>query len=255
MYKIAKFILKDILKSKITGFYAVILFVLSWAALGMEGHPAKANLNLLNIVLFVVPLFSLVFSVIYVYNSSQFIELLSTQPIKRDVIWTGIFLGLSLSQVLVFLAGCGIPIFIYSSIDYGLCVLLGGALLCLDFVALAMYAAVSTNDKAKGIGIAIFVWVFFNIFYDGLLLILMFQFSDYPIERIMVVLSSLSPIGLTRVFAQLQLDLSGMLGYSGAIFKSIFGTGSGIFISGLILLLWAGLPFLGSLLKFRRKDL
>ncbi|MDY3382629.1 ABC transporter permease [Riemerella anatipestifer] len=255
MYKIAKFILKDILKSKIIGIYALILFVISWAILGLESNQVKANLNLLNIVLFVIPLFSLMFSVIYIYNSAQFIELLSTQPIKRDVIWTGIFLGLSLSQLLVFLGGCGIPIILYSTLTYGLCVLLGGMLLCIGFTSLAMYSAISTSDKTKGIGIVIFIWIFFNIIYDGLLLVLMFQFSDYPIEKPMVVLSSLSPIGLTRIFVQLQLDISGMLGYSGAVFKSIFGSGGGVYISVLILLLWIIFPFLSSLLKFRKKDL
>lgn len=255
MYKIAKFIFSDIIKSKMVLAYAVLLFIISWAVLGFEVNPAKANLNLLNIVLFVVPLVSLIFSVIYVYNSSQFIELLSTQPINRDVIWTGIFIGLALSQAVVFLVGCGLPVLLYSDIEYGLSVLAGGFLLCIDFVALAMYSAIYTKDRAKGIGIAIFIWVFFNIVYDSLLLIFMFQFADYPIERFTVMLSAMSPIGLTRMFVQLQMDISAMLGYSGAIFKNVFGLGNGMMVSVMILLLWTVVPFMVSLIKFRKKDL
>lgn len=255
MFKIAQFIFTDILKNKVILVYTALLFIISWSVLGLEANQAKANLNLLNIILFVVPLLSLLFSIIYIYNSSQFIELLSTQPIHRNVIWTGIFIGLLGSLVLAFLVGCGLPILIYSSLEYGLSILIGGTLLTVDFVALAMLSAISSKDRAKGIGIAIFIWIFFNIIYDSILLIMMYQFSDYPIEKLMVVLSALSPIGLTRIFVQLELDISNMLGYSGAIFKEIFGTGKGVLISIFILIVWMAIPFLLSLIKFRKKDL
>jgi Cu-processing system permease protein len=91
MCKIAKFIFFDILKNKIMLVYTLFLFIISWAILGLESNPSKATLNLLNIVLLVVPLLSIVFSTIYVYNSSQFIELLSSQPIPRNRIWSGLF--------------------------------------------------------------------------------------------------------------------------------------------------------------------
>lgn len=255
MHKIAKFIFFDILKNKIVMVYTLFLFVISWAILGLESNPSKATLNLLNIVLLVVPLLSIVFSTIYVYNSSQFIELLSSQPIHRNKIWSGIFLGLSISQIMAFLLGCGLPILLYSSIEIGFSLIIAGVLLTLVFVSFAMLASISSKDRAKGIGIAIFVWIFFNIIYDGILLILMFQFEDYPIEKIMAVLSALNPIGLSRIFVQLQLDVSAMLGYSGAIFKEIFGTGKGLGISVIILVLWSAFPFLISLIKFNKKDL
>ena len=99
------------------------------------------------------------------------------------------------------------------------------------------------------------LWLFFALLFDGLVLFLLFQFSDYPIEKIMAVLSALNPVGLSRIFVQLQLDVSAMLGYSGAIFKEIFGTGKGLGISVIILLLWSAFPFLISLIKFNKKDL
>lgn len=255
MIKIAKFIFFDILKNKILLIYTLFLFVISWAILGLENNPSKATLNLLNIVLLVVPLLSIVFSTIYVYNSSQFIVLLSSQPTPRNRIWIGIFLGLAFSQIFAFLLGCGLPIILYSSIVTGFSLIIAGVLLTLVFVSFAMLASISSKDRAKGIGIAIFVWIFFNIIYDGILLIFMFQFSDYPIEKLMAILSALNPVGLSRIFVQLQLDVSAMLGYSGAIFKELFGKGNGLGISIFILILWGAFPFLISLFKFNKKDL
>ena len=110
MNKIARFILFDILKNKIVIFYTILLFIISWSVLGLEGNYTKATLSLLNVVLLVVPLVSIIFSTIYVYNSSQFIELLLSQPIARGKIWFNIFLGLTTALVLAFLLGCGVPI-------------------------------------------------------------------------------------------------------------------------------------------------
>ena len=112
-----------------------------------------------------------------------------------------------------------------------------------------------TRDKAKGIGIAIMTWLYFALLFDGLVLFLLFQFSDYPIENAMVGVTALSPIDLARIQILLHLDVSAMMGYTGAIFKDFFGTTVGLIVSFLLLCLWAVIPFFISLRKFNRKDL
>ncbi len=255
MNKIARFILFDILKNKIVIFYTVLLFIISWSVLGLENNYTKATLSLLNVVLLVVPLVSIIFSTIYVYNSSQFIELLLSQPVSRVKVWSNIFLGLSAALVLAFLLGCGIPILLYSSIETGFSLILIGILLSIIFTSFAMLAAIASRDRAKGIGISIFIWMFFSIIYDGILLVMMFQFADYPIEGIMATLAGLNPVGLSRIFVLLQLNISAMLGYSGAVFQQVFGSGGGMGVSMLVLLIWATVPFVLSLIRFNKKDL
>ncbi len=255
MNKIARFILFDILKNKIVILYTILLFIISWSVLGLESNYTKATLSLLNVVLLVVPLVSIIFSTIYVYNSSQFVELLLSQPVPRAKVWFNIFLGLSTALVLAFLLGCGIPILLYSSIETGFSLIISGVLLSVIFTSFAMLSAIMSRDRAKGIGISIFIWMFFSIIYDGILLMLMFQFADYPIEGIMATLVGLSPVGLSRIFVLLQLNISAMLGYAGAVFQKVFGSGGGMAISIVVLLFWAALPFVLSLIKFNKKDL
>lgn len=255
MNNIAKFIFFDILKNKIVLLYTLLLFVISWSVLGLDSNYTKATLSLLNIVLLVVPLVSIIFSTIYVYNSSQFIELLLSQPIARGKIWFNIFIGLSSALILAYLIGCGVPILLYSSIETGFSLIIIGVMLSVIFTAFAMLSSIVSRDRAKGIGISIFVWLFFAIIYDGILLVLMFQFADYPIEGIMATLAAINPIGLARIFVLLQLNISAMLGYSGAVFKDIFGSGGGMGISMVILFIWIAVPFLLSYIKFNKKDL
>ena len=255
MNNIAKFIFFDILKNKIVLLYTLLLFVISWSVLGLDSNYTKATLSLLNIVLLVVPLVSIIFSTIYVYNSSQFIELLLSQPIARGKIWLNIFIGLSSALILAYLLGCGVPIFLYSSIETGFSLIIIGVMLSVIFTAFAMLSSIGSRDRAKGIGISIFVWLFFAIIYDGILLVLMFQFSDYPIEKAMVTVTAFSPIDFARIQILLHLDVSAMMGYTGAIFKDFFGTALGLTVSFLLLCLWVIVPFYVSLKKFKNKDL
>ncbi len=255
MNRIIKIILLDIVKNKIILAYTLILAVLSWSSFALEDNSAKGILTILNVILFTVPLVSILFSTIYLYNSSEFIELLLSQPIKRRKIWLSLFFGLSLAMVFAFFVGAGIPLLINSPDGVGLMMLVVGCLISLVFVALAFLSSIMTRDKAKGIGISIMTWLYFALLFDGMVLFLLFQFSDYPVENAMVGVTALSPIDLARIQILLHLDVSAMMGYTGAIFKDFFGTSVGLFVSFLLLCLWVFVPFFISLRKFNRKDL
>ncbi len=255
MNRITKIILLDILKSKIILAYTFILAILSWSSFALEDNSAKGILTILNVILFTVPLVSILFATIYLYNSSEFIELLLSQPIKRRKIWISLFLGLSFSMILAFFVGAGIPLLINSPDSIGIIMLINGCLITVIFTALAFLSSILTRDKAKGIGIAIMTWLFFALLFDGLVLFLLFQFQDYPIENAMVGITAFSPIDLARIQILLHLDVSAMMGYTGAIFKDFFGTAIGLIVSFLLLSLWVIIPFFISLRKFNRKDL
>ena len=255
MNRIIKIILIDILKSKIVLAYTFILAILSWSSFALEDNSAKGILTILNVILFTVPLVSILFATIYLYNSSEFIELLLSQPIKRRKIWISLFLGLSISMILAFFVGAGIPLLINSPDSIGIIMLINGCLITVIFTALAFLSSILTRDKAKGIGIAIMTWLFFALLFDGLVLFLLFQFQDYPIENAMVGITAFSPIDLARIQILLHLDVSAMMGYTGAIFKVFFGTAIGLIVSFLLLSLWVIIPFFISLRKFNKKDL
>jgi len=255
MNRIIKIVLLDILKNKIIVSYASILALLSWGSFMLEDNTAKGLLTILNVILFTVPLVSILFSTIYIYNSSEFIELLLSQPIKRKKIWISLFAGLSIAMFLAFFLGAGIPLLLNAPGMAGVMMLFAGSLISIVFVSLAFLSCILTRDKAKGIGLAILFWMYFAILFDALVLFLLFQFAEYPIEEMMVTLTASSPIDLARIQILLHLDQSAMMGYTGAIFKDFFGTVIGLLVSFLLLVLWIAVPFLISIRKFDRKDL
>ena len=255
MNRIIKYVILDILKNRIVLAYTVLLSLFSWSAFSLEDNSAKGVLTMLNLMLLSVPLISVLFSTIYIYNSSEFLELLVSQPIKRTRIWTSLFFGLSSSLVLAFLIGMGIPIALFAPTKVGLMMIGTGTLITIVFVAIAFLSSILSRDKARGIGISILLWLFFALLFDGLVLFLLFQFSDYPIEKAMIGITFFSPIDLSRILIMLHLDESAMMGYTGAIFKEFFGTFYGLFFSFFMLILWAVIPFIFSRKLFNSKDL
>jgi Cu-processing system permease protein len=253
--KIIKYVIADILRNKIVLGYTAFLLLMSMSVFNLEDNSAKGLLSLLNVILIIVPLVCIIFSTIYVYNSSEFIELLVSQPLKRKTLWLSLFAGLAGSLSLAFLVGAGIPIILYSATSTGLIMLLMGLVLSVIFVAIAMLAAVITRDKAKGIGLSIFLWLYFSLLFDGLVLFILFQFQDYPLEKFMVVVSAMNPIDLGRILILLKMDISALMGYTGAVFRDFFGSESGFLIALGILLVWTVTPFWLSLRRFNRKDL
>ena len=255
MKKIIKYVIIDILRNKIMLAYTLFLLIISLSIFNLEDNSSKGLLSLLNIILIIVPLVSMMFSAIYVYNSAEFLELLVSQPLKRKSIWMSLFTGLACSQAFAFFIGAGIPILLYEATDTGFMMLATGLFLSVIFVAIAMLAAVMTRDKAKGIGVSILLWLYFALIFDGLVLFILFQFADYPLEKAMVAISALNPIDLGRILILLKLDVSALMGYTGAVFKNFFGTDWGLGLAFSVLLLWVVVPAWLSVRRFARKDL
>jgi len=255
MRKVLKYVTLDILRNKIVIAYAIMLALFSWSVFGLEDNAHKGILTLLNIIFLTVPLVSVLFATIYIYNSSEFIELLVSHPVRRSVIWKALFAGLSLSLMAAYLLGVGIPVLLFADTVTSIIMLLAGCFLSVIFVAVAFLSNIMTRDKAKGIGMAIMLWLYFALLFDGLVLFLFFQLSDYPIEKAVVILSALSPIDMCRILILLHLDVSAMMGYTGAVFKNFFGTDWGLVLSFVLLSLWIVVPFYISLRKFKTKDL
>ena len=133
MNKIYKYVLSDIIRNRMILFYAIILLALSLSVFSLEDTASKGVLSMLNLILMIVPLFSIIFSTIYMYQGSEFIELLISQPIQRKTLWRGMFMGLISSLGLAFLLGAGWVILLFETNFVGLLLVICGLLLTFIF--------------------------------------------------------------------------------------------------------------------------
>ena len=237
------------------GFYLLLGAVL----LFLNNDLSKAVITLMNVIIVLVPLIGTIFGVMYYYNSKEFTELLLAQPLKRTSIFLGQYLGVALSLSMSLIIGLGIPFIAYGLFqsnviwDFSL-LLITGAFLTFIFTALAFNIALSNENKIKGFGYAILLWLFLAVIYDGLFLMTLVIFEAYPLDKLSLVGSMLNPIDLSRTLILLKLDISALLGYTGAIFKKFFGTNFGFIISTIVLCVWVVLPMLRIVRKSKKKD-
>ncbi len=256
--KIIKYELHDLLRSKWLLAYGIFFWISTDILFRFGGSGGHVVLSLMNIVLILIPLVALLFGMIYIYNSREFIELLLTQPVDRRNMFWGMYLGLAFPLALAFVAGVGIPM-LYSRIDAQsqmafINLLVSGIVLTFIFCGLAFYFSNRFEDKIKGLGLAVLVWLFFILIYDGIIMLLLFIFADYPLDKISIAFSLLNPIDLGRIYLLMQLDVAALMGYTGASFSRFFGSNAGIFISLGVMFLWIIIPGLAAKRLFLKKD-
>jgi Cu-processing system permease protein len=233
--------------------------MLGFVLLFLNNDVSKAVITLMNIIIVLVPLIGTIFGIMYYYNSKEFTELLLAQPLPRSYIFIGQYLGVAGSLSMSLVLGLGIPFVLYGLFksnaiwDFSM-LIVTGAFLTLIFTALSFNIALSHENKIKGFGYAVLLWLFMAVIYDGLFLMSLIIFEEYPLDSFSLVASMLNPIDLSRTLILLKLDISALLGYTGAIFKSFFGTNLGLFISLFMLVLWTGLPIWRLVYKAKRKD-
>ena len=247
------------MRSRWSYVYFIFYLLLGFVLLFLNNDVSKAVITLMNVIIVLVPLIGTIFGVMYYYNSREFTELLLAQPVKRSSIFLGQYLGVASSLTLSLVLGLGIPFVLYGLFgsnviwDFSL-LLVTGAFLTVIFTALAFNIAISNENKIKGFGYAVLLWLFLAVIYDGLFLMSLIILEDYPLDTFSLVASMLNPIDLSRTLILLKLDISALLGYTGAVFKKFFGTDFGLLISMAILLLWTILPIFRLAYKANRKD-
>ena len=259
MIKILKYSFYDLIRSRWSYVYFAFYLLLGIVLLFLNNDLSKAVITLMNVIIILVPLIGTIFGIMYYYNSKEFTELLLAQPIRRSSIFLGQYLGVALSLSMSLVIGLGLPFVFYgifksSAIwDFSL-LLITGTFLTLIFTALAFNIALSNENKIKGFGYAILLWLFMAVIYDGIFLMSLIAFEEYPLDSFSLIGTMLNPIDLSRVLILLKLDISALLGYTGAIFQKFFGTNFGIIISSMVLLLWVIIPTVLIQIKARKKD-
>ncbi len=251
--------LRNVFRSRWILAYAAVLLVATLLLLRFGGTGERALLSLVNVVLLLLPLVAVVFGTLYVYNAREFIELLLAQPVGRGALYLGLFAGLAVPLTAALLVGVGGPLLLRLPGEPGLArplvmLLAAGVLLTLVFTAFALCVAVLVEDRAWGLGGALLVWLACTVVYDGLILLVLTVFRDYPLDGPTLALVFLNPVDLARVVLLLTFDIAALMGYTGALFERAFGTPLGLAAAFGMLLVCAAVPLLLGFYWFRRKD-
>ena len=230
-------------------------------AVGFQGFTRTAA-SLLNLVLYLIPVVSLSMVTLSLTGERGANELLFSQPVRRSEILLGKVLGLFLSIFTATLFGFGLAGVVIASKTgmSGLMRYLGfiglAQLLALVFLSLGALVATLAETRAKASGVALFVWFFFVLFYDLLVMGISFLLRERIANQFIFLSLFGNPVDMVRVSGLILMGNLTMFGAAGAGLIKFLG---GRLISNLLLigalLLWAIAPFLIASRSLRKRDI
>lgn len=256
--KVGLFQLQDVLRSRWLTLYGLFFAALAEGLLRFGGGTSQALVGLTQVVVLVVPLVGIVFGTMYLYSAREYIELLLTQPVRRDQLFGGLYLGLIAPLVAAFVVGVSLPFLIRGvppdAAGSLATMLTAGIFLTLVFAGLAFPIAIRNEERARGLALSLGVWLGLTVVYDAIILLLLEVAIDYPMELPALIAALVNPVDLARILLLLQFDVAALMGYTGAVFERFFGSVLGGLVAFGVLTLWTIAPFALGRCWFRRKD-
>jgi len=241
---------------------AISYFGLATAgAVGFQGF-TRTSASLLNLVLYIVPLISLVMGTLSLTSEKSAGEMIFSQPVTRTEILLGKIAGLFAAILAATLLGFGVAGLVIASnagtdglVRYPLLVALSLAL-ALVFLCLAAAVSVVCRRKPVAFGVALFVWFFFVLFYDLLVIGGTFLLPERTANTFLFASLFGNPVDLVRVASLIALNGKEIFGPAGAALVRFLG-GDGPSIAFLLgaLFLWTLIPLLIARRFLQRQDI
>lgn len=256
--KVLHYEMRNVLRGRAILGYGIFFLAVTFGLIRMGGGVERVLPSLANVVILTVPLVSIVFTTVFLYDGRAFNELLLSQPVGRRQLFQGLYLGLVLPLAGAFLLGAGLPLVAAGGVGAltgpAGAILLSGALLTAVFTALGFLVAFSLGEAARGLGAALLLWLLLTLVYDGVVLLASHALAAYPLDRPMLAAMILNPVDLARLLSLMSVDASVLMGYTGAVFQDFFGGATGAVVAVGVLSLWVAVPYALALRRFRRMD-
>jgi len=259
MFQIFKYSFFDMIRNRWIFVYMGFFLLLTMALFLLSNDLTKVIVSMSNIMLYLTPLVGILFGSMYYYYSEEFLELLLAQPLSRKAVFSGLYLGIAASLSFSLIIGVGIPMLAFGAMSAPefptvLLLLFLSIILSIIFSILSFIIALKFKNSIKGFGFSIFTWLFFAIIYDGIFLLILLVFKEYPLEKTTLGLTIFNPIDLSRILLLMNLDASAMMGYTGAVLQKFLGSSLGAIVILLVLCLWVLIPFYLILRIAKKKD-
>ncbi len=218
--------------------------------------------SLVNVGGFLIPLFALVLGVFSFVTHPEYLELLATQPVSRTRVLLGRYLGLSLTVLGASALGFGLP-GVMIAVAAGsegaqryLAVIGYLSLLALAFTGIALLVTLLVHRRQIALGIALGVWVFFELAYGVIMLASTLYLPAKVLKTTLLVGLLGNPVDLARVLSLLQVGGPHLFGPAGATLVKLTGSTAVATALGLVgLLLWVVVPLLVAVRLFKRQNL
>jgi len=247
--------------------FTVLTLLIAWFGMITSGYAGfqdfiRTSASIINLGGFLIPLFALLLGVFSFLSNPEYLELLTTQPASRSQVLLGKYLGLVLTVLGASILGFGLPgivialgIGVEGALSYFF-VVGYSVLLAIAFTGLSVLISLLSGRRQIALGIAIAVWIFYELLYGILMLGTTLYLSPATLKVVLSLGLLGNPIDIARVLSLLQVGGPHLFGPAGATLIKMTGSPfltTAIGIGGL--LIWSVAPVLVSVRIFRKQDL
>jgi len=249
------------------GLFSTLTLLIAFFGMVTSGYAGfqdftRTSASIVNLAGFLIPLFALLLGVFSFTSDTEYLELLVTQPIPRSHVLMGKYLGLVITVLGASIVGFGLPGIVIAlvigpvgALSY-LVVVGYSLLLALVFTGISVLISVLTRRKQISVGIALGVWILFEVAYGVLMLGTTLYLTPGALRVVLLAGLLGNPIDTVRVLALLQVGGIHIFGPAGATLIKMTGSTAVASLFGLAgLLLWAIVPLALSVRVFRTQDL
>jgi len=247
--------------------FAVTTTIISYFGMVTSGYSGfqdfiRTAASLANLGGFLIPLFALLLGVFSFLSDREYLEILATQPIPRSRVLLGKVCGLCLTVIAASAIGFGIPGAIIAmaigtegAVGY-LMVVVYNTLLAVIFVGLSVFIALATGRKQIALGVAVGVWIFYELVYGMLMLGTTLYLPAKILKTSLLVGLFGNPVDIARVLSLLHVGGPHLFGPAGATLIKLAGSTTMATVIGLVgLVAWIVIPVLLAMWIFKRQDL
>jgi Cu-processing system permease protein len=247
--------------------FAVLTLLIAFFGMVTSGYAGfqdftRTSASIINLGGFLIPLFALLLGVFSFITNQGYFEILVTQPISRSKVLLGRYLGLLLTILGASLLGFGLPGALISLVigvagaQSYLLVVVYSLMLAMVFTGLSVLISLAAKRRQIALGIALGVWVFYELVYGMLMLGTTLYLSPAILKTVLLAGLMGNPVDIARVLSLLEVGGPHLYGPAGATLVKLTGSATMATLFGVLgLTAWVVAPILASMKIFERQNL
>ena len=247
--------------------FAALTLLLAYFGMVTSGYAGfqdftRTSASIVNLAGFLIPLFAMLLGVFSFITNLEYFEILLTQPLSRSRVLFGRYLGLLLTVLGASVLGFGLPgalialvIGVEGARSY-LLVVAYSLLLATVFTGLSVLISLLARRRQIALGIALVVWVFYELVYGVLMLGTTLYLPAGVLKPVLLAGLMGNPVDIARVLSLLEVGGPYLFGPAGATLVKLTGSPALATLYGVVgLVVWAVAPVLLSMRILERQDL
>jgi len=247
--------------------FAMLTLLIAYFGMVTSGYAGfqdftRTSASIINLGGFLIPLFAMLLGVFSFVTNQDYFEILLTQPVSRSRVLLGRYLGLLLTVLGASVLGFGLPgalialvIGVQGAQSY-LLVVAYSLMLAMVFTGLSVLISLVARRRQIALGIALAVWVFYELVYGMLMLGTTLYLPPGVLKTVLLAGLMGNPVDIARVLSLLEVGGPYLFGPAGATLVKMAGSPALATLFGVAgLLVWIVAPVILSMKIFERQNL